>query len=66
MVDKSKNNLYTKQFEFLTKINPDCVKFCPIAQYQNLLMIAFYSLDAILQKVFGGLNLYEFKNKYIF
>ena len=50
---------------FRSDLNLDCVSFCPITGFENLLLVAKYEQD---QKDFthsGGIIIFDTKNKYI-
>lgn len=45
------------------ELNPDCVKFCPFENYNDLLLVGLYFLkDKEKQTVVGGFTLFQIKD----
>ncbi len=49
---------------FRSELNLDCVSFCPVSGYENLLLVAKYEQNQQDFTHSGGILLFDTKNKY--
>lgn len=49
--------------QYFSELCVDCVYWCPVERYKNLLAVGLYQLDSEIQKTKGGFTLFHFDNK---